>query len=210
MKVRVSPWIIPLVVISVISGNYKQILFAYICITIHELAHCFAAMLLGMKGKEIVFSPFGAHLTLSGNIMVSVTDAVILYSAGPLINGLLGLVGVLFNNSELYRINFALMAVNLIPLTPLDGGMILRRILSDKLGIFKARRIMNAISFVAGCVALIIAVVFLISGHISYSLFVLAAFMIGNAFTGNGLYEPEIMRAAALNSEKIVESDKNL
>lgn len=210
MKVRVSPWIIPLAVISVIAGNYKQIIIAYICITIHELTHYFAAMLLGMKGKEIVFSPFGAHLTLYGNITGSVTDTVILYSAGPLINGTLGLFGVLIGNNELYRINLALMAVNLIPLTPLDGGMILRRILSDKFGIFKARRMLNTFSFTAGSVALIIAVVFLILGHISYSLFVLAAFMIGNAFTGNGLYEPEIICASALNSEKIIKSDKNL
>lgn len=199
MKLRVSPFIIPLAVISVIAGNWKQILIAYICITIHELSHYCAAVLLGMKGKAMVFSPFGAQLVLFGNITGSVTDAIILYSAGPLSNGMLGLIGVLIGNNELYKINFTLMAVNLIPLTPLDGGMMLRRILSDRVGIFKARRILNTISFAAGSVALIFAVVFLFLGNITYSLFVLAAFMIGNAFIGNGLYEPDIMYSAALN-----------
>ena len=210
MKLRVSLWMIPLAVISVLTDNFKQILIAYICITIHELAHYFAATLLGMEGREIAFSPFGAHLTLSGNMTGSVTDAIILYSAGPLINGALGLIGILLDNSELYRINLALMTVNLIPLTPLDGGMILKRILSDKLGIFKARRILNALSFSAGAIALMLAVLSWMSGQISYSLFILAAFMIGNALTGNGLYEPEIICNAALNSEKIIKSDKIL
>ncbi len=208
MKLRVSLWMIPFAVISVLTDNYKQILIAYFCITIHEFAHYFVAMLLGMEGKEIVFSPFGAHLTLSGNMTGSVTDAIILYSAGPLINGLLGMICILFGNSELYRINLTLMAVNLIPLTPLDGGMIFKRILSDKLGIIKARRILNALSFFAGVIALILAVLSWVSGRISYSLFILSAFMIGNALTGNGLYEPDIICNAVLDSEKIVGSDK--
>lgn len=201
MKLKISPLVIPVMVIAVLTGSYIRLMTTYACITAHELAHLITAVCLGLKGEEFTFSPFGAHLTLRSKFIDSFADELIFYAIGPLTNGILALFFIVINNEELYMINTALMLVNLLPVIPLDGGMILRRVLTQALGILTACRIMNAASAVLGALTLACAVYALISGMISYSLFVIAVFLIGNAFTGNELYDPYILKNIAVKAE---------
>ena len=197
MQLRISPLIIPLAAAAVLTGTYERLLYAYVFISLHELSHLCAALLIGAKGEELAFSPFGAHLTLRSRFMGSFADELILYLSGPLSNAVFAALGMALKNAEVYNINSALLFINLLPVLPLDGGMILRRFLIDRLGAVKAQRVMGGASLFLGVIALVAAVLALVSGKISYSLFVIAVFLIGNAFTAKGLYDPYIMSALA-------------
>lgn len=193
MKVRISPLIIPLTVVFVLMGSFGQLLVAYACITAHELAHYAAAVCIGLCGEELFFSPFGAHLTLKSRFIGTTAEEIILYSAGPLLNGILSLVGIWLKNQELYRVNTALMLMNFLPVTPLDGGMIVRRLLASRTGAYMAKKLMNIFSLILGIIFLAAAISAVVLGRINYSMFIMALFFFGNSVTGRELYNTDMI-----------------
>lgn len=117
-------------------------------VTLHELSHSLVAMRLGLKVHDIVLLPIGGVSEIEGmGSSPSVEGRVAI--AGPLASILLGalFIGVaaatkapiwppnlsLTTGSWLSRIgwlNLALAAFNLLPALPMDGGRVLRSLLS--------------------------------------------------------------------------------
>ena len=104
--------------------------------TVHELAHTAAAAAIGLRISHITFFPFGVNLKLKNKIVGSLADEIILYASGPLINAVFALLAMLlykrfpiYKLQYIYILNTALFIVNLLPAMPLDGGIILKKIL---------------------------------------------------------------------------------
>lgn len=197
MKISISPLMIPLAAAAVLTHSARQLSLAYGFIALHELAHLLAAVCIGLRAEEISLSPFGAHLKLKNKIVRSISDEIILYAAGPLANGVMALAGAYFNNAAMYRINIALMVMNLLPISPLDGGVILKRMLSENFGIQTAERICAAISIAAGSLFLAASVYGLYIGRMNWSMFVMSVFLLGSAATGRELYNTELISGTA-------------
>ncbi len=189
MKLHISPLIIPLAAAAAATGSAQVLLTAYISVALHELAHLAAAACMGLRAESVSFSPFGAHLTLKNKIVRSVSDEIILYGVGPLANGAMALLGTYFGNDMLYKINIGLMLINIMPVLPLDGGVIAKRILSYHIGQRAARRILTVFSVITGISFLTAAVISFYKGHINPSMFIMAVFLMGNAVTGRELYD---------------------
>ncbi len=137
------------------------LLFA--CVVLHELGHAAMARRFGVRTREIVLYPIGGIAKLE-NIPGGMAELLIAL-AGPAVNlfiaillvaamALLGMgpavdFGLLLPPGpilpKLLAANLALIAFNLIPAFPMDGGRVLRASLSMAFGEEKATRVAAAV-----------------------------------------------------------------
>jgi Zn-dependent protease/predicted transcriptional regulator len=134
----------------------------FLCITLHELGHSLVAQRCGVEVREIVLLPIGGMARLGSEPKKPLHELLIAV-AGPLVNLLIaGLLlpfiphgrmlqgGAMSLGSEpslpalltfLFAGNLILAAFNMIPALPMDGGRVLRALLSFPLGKARATRI---------------------------------------------------------------------
>lgn len=147
-------------------GFILYILILFLCVVLHEFGHALTAKKYGVHTRDIVLSPIGGLARLESMPEKPLHEFHIAI-AGPLVNlaigALLGL-GLLVTTGQLWPqlndflfdqpvefiryiwfMNMALFLFNLIPAFPMDGGRILRSILTVKLGRVKATRIASTI-----------------------------------------------------------------
>lgn len=147
------------------------------CVTLHELGHALAARRYGIKTTDITLYPIGGVARLEKMPEKPVQELVVAL-AGPLVNVVIMLlllpvianytwpgdeaqqVLVIDQNSFLPMlgiINIWLAVFNLIPAFPMDGGRVLRALLSMRINRVKATQL-------AATIGQIIAVGFVFAG----------------------------------------------
>ena len=140
---------------------YISILF--VCVVLHEYGHAMMAKYYGIKTRDIILSPIGGIARLEEIPEVPKKELYIAI-AGPAVNlviaGVIGLVLVITQQSflpeiasitDLYNLkgltllvfwmNIVLFVFNLMPALPMDGGRILRALLSMRMDRLRATRI---------------------------------------------------------------------
>ena len=150
----------------------------FFCVLMHELGHVYMARLKDVKTHDIILSPVGGVARLT-RLPESAWDEFKIAFAGPAVNLLIGLAlaGILSATDSwidprqaslpqmvfsaslsdytnlLFYLNGSLVALNLIPAFPLDGGRMLRGALASRfdrvLATLIASRIGQATSIVA-------------------------------------------------------------
>ena len=140
------------------------ILTIFVCVTLHEFGHALAAKRFGIKTKDITLLPIGGLARLE-SIPEKPKEELIVALAGPLVNiiivaALYPLVHFSFDITSVAQlssitsdnfifnlmfINLWLAVFNLIPAFPMDGGRVLRAVLSFKMERHKATRIAASI-----------------------------------------------------------------
>lgn len=141
-------------------------LTTFLCVILHEYGHALTGKKFGVKTQDIIMSPLGGlarmssmsekplhefFITIAGpavNLAIGIFIGVVMY----FITGKLSMNFLTFDTdipSEFVRvlmpINLYLFFFNLIPAFPMDGGRILRSLLSVKLGKVKATQIASFI-----------------------------------------------------------------
>jgi Zn-dependent protease len=128
-------------------------LLVFLCVVPHEYGHALAARMFGIKTRSIVLYPLGGIALLEPNPevqMVRMKEFVVAI-AGPIVTLVLSMMGLgamllgsLFAEDfqtalldyqggfwfYLFAINMSLFIFNMIPAFPMDGGRVLRSILS--------------------------------------------------------------------------------
>lgn len=190
-----------------ITGKLETIFITYIIMFIHELAHLVAAIGIGLKPSRITFFPFGVNLKLKNKLVYSLADEIILYIAGPLSNILMAVFAKMFFDGffwyeDFYLKNIALCIVNLLPIIPLDGGTILKKVLASKMGYNKSMTVMRILSFILIGVGVIgICRLNMIERNFSAYLFLI--FLGGNLFTVKEKYNVDILKNLMFWDKKI-------
>lgn len=168
---------------------------------IHELAHLVAAVSIGLKVAYISIQPFGFNLRLKNKIINSLSDEIILYSAGPLINIIFAIIGIIIYSRstsiyayDFYLKNISLFIINLLPILPLDGGVILKKIIMYKKGYRFAHNCMLIIGGIITIFLIIVSVYLVWINKFNYSVIMLTVFMIGNIFTQKEKYNIDFVR----------------
>ena len=128
----------------------------FICILLHEFGHSLTAKRFGVKTKDIILSPIGGLARLESIPENPIQELKITIN-GPLVNlviaailaSLILIFGLEFNPGFdqgrieisghnflqwLLYMNLGVFLFNLIPAFPMDGGRILRSLLSTKIG----------------------------------------------------------------------------
>jgi Zn-dependent protease/CBS domain-containing protein len=173
------------------------------CVVLHELGHSLVAKGFGIPVREIILLPIGGMAQMSKKPktpaqelliavvgpMVNVAIAVGLVGVGGVWLGQQGMVDAVSNLAEappsvetmwvmLTASNVMLAVFNMLPALPMDGGRVLRSVLSMGLGQSRATAIAAVVARVLAVAMLLFA---LFSGQIMLGLIALFVFFGANA-----------------------------
>ena len=132
-------------------ARFVSVLLVFLCVLLHEFGHALAGRIFGIRTPEIVLLPIGGVARLE-RIPASPFQELVITAAGPAVNVAIAAGCILFlglggaahslqamdipeNNLlyELLAINLVLIAFNIIPAFPMDGGRILRALLATQM-----------------------------------------------------------------------------
>ena len=174
-------------------------LLLFLCVTLHELGHSLVAIRHGARVRDITLLPIGGVARLEGEVeqpahellmalagpavniaLALVLGAVLLPLAGwealsgldSLLSGLAGL-GPARLVLDLMVANVALALFNLVPAFPMDGGRVLRSLLTVRLGEVRVTKIAWR---VGQAVALLMGLAGLLTGSLNLTLISLFVF----------------------------------
>jgi len=126
----------------------------FICVALHELGHSYVALKSGISIRSITLYFFGGVAAME-EIPKNPSLELKMAFAGPAISGLVGIVCVLLSGPvaalgmgsapsallwTLGILNLVLMAFNLLPAFPMDGGRLLRAWFAGRVSYAKATR----------------------------------------------------------------------
>lgn len=147
-NIEIDPVIYIVVVVMILSGHLTEYLSVLVSVFLHELGHIATTLAFGGNIYTIRIMPVGLNAVIQDS-SCSRTERIIIYLSGPCINLAIILIciiiqslGMNFNEIAAYLtgLNIGLLIFNLLPVLPLDGGRILKEMLSAKIGIFLASR----------------------------------------------------------------------
>jgi Zn-dependent protease/CBS domain-containing protein len=127
-----------------VAGNIGFLLALFLCVLLHEFGHALAARRYGIPTKDITLWPIGGVARLE-RMPTDPKQELVVALAGPAVNVVIALALLpIIAASEvafferLFTTNLFLVAFNMIPAFPLDGGRVLRAGLAMKLDYAKA------------------------------------------------------------------------
>lgn len=186
MKITVHPLFLAVGLASALFGGLLVFLVCVVTALLHECGHVFCAEKMGFECTKISLMPFGAAATcnLEG---ISPADEIRLALAGPLVNLALcvGVAGLWWFYPQTYAFtdlifyaNGAMLAINLLPAYPLDGGRVARCALLK----FMPARAVSITLRVINVVAVVALVLVFIFAYRNFSLLFVGAFLLCSAF----------------------------
>ena len=153
-------------------------------IVAHELGHAFCARAFGYDTKRVVITPLGGYAQIDVEDFEGTEAEYYIAAAGPFVNFAIAgmLIPFAFFNVEhtryLMMLNAAIALFNLVPAYPLDGGRMLRCLLTKKFGVVDGTIISCKVSYI---ISLLIMMLVLYYGNLLLSL--LAAVTVAYIYT---------------------------
>lgn len=165
-------------------------LLLFLCVLLHEFGHAMAGRFYGIRTPDITLLPIGGVARLesipekpwqefaiaiagpSVNVVIGGALAVVLLIAGDNMQASSPEVWLLMQN--LLLVNGALVAFNLIPAFPMDGGRMARSLLAMKINYLTATKI-------AARTGQVIAILFVGTGLFYNPMLILIGFFVFNS-----------------------------
>lgn len=198
---------------AILVGALESMAVAYAVVTLHEMAHFAAARRYNISVSGFVIMPFGVCLRLKELNIDNPVQEIAVCAAGPVCNfALILLTLLLCRNAEvlphivklfLYA-NISIMLINILPIMPLDGGRILRAVLTHKYGFLKSVRITNIVSQINIALIGLLGVYILYITHFNVSVMMICAFLLFNMSAEKRNGELTVMRQIIRSKEKLV------
>ncbi|SDE73129.1 M50 family metallopeptidase [Sporomusa acidovorans] len=207
VELLVNNWFIGLIAFFALCGLVSKVLLVFSAVLWHELAHMLMAMGLGYKVRQIELLPFGAVARVERLADAGATSEIMIAAAGPLASfGLAALCYTEWNEVSNWQdvfkfygeVNLMLALFNLLPALPLDGGRILRAVLSLRRDYRSATAIVVMISYgITGLLVILAGISYWLHRTVNLTLLVAAAFLLLTARTENTLAGFRTMRILA-------------
>ncbi|MWV46714.1 Zn-dependent protease [Paenibacillus sp. HJL G12] len=133
IKLSLHPFFVILMLFSVITGHFLELIVLFSIVFIHELGHMAAALLFGVRIRSVQLLPFGGVVEMEDHGELTAWKEIGIAIAGPLQNLLMIVAALLvrewgagdgaFLNYVIFG-NGMIALFNLLPILPLDGGKI--------------------------------------------------------------------------------------
>ncbi|MCX6967283.1 MAG: site-2 protease family protein [Verrucomicrobia bacterium] len=177
-----------------LGWNIAEYLALFGIVLLHEFGHSLACRQVGGSADQIILWPLGGVAfvnpppragavlwSIAAGPLVNVVLLVLLSAAGPFLHGLALSASALHFLRQLWWINFTLLAFNLLPVYPLDGGQILRALLWFVLGRSRSLYVAATLGIMgtAGLLAFAVA-----KGFFSFWIGIMAFFLLSQCWRG--------------------------
>ncbi|MDR9857297.1 M50 family metallopeptidase [Paenibacillus sp. VCA1] len=134
ITLSLHPFFVILMLFSVVTGHFLELIVLFSIVFIHELGHLAAALLCGVRIRSIQMLPFGGVVEIEDHGQLTAWREIGIAAAGPLMNAMMIGGALLFREagwgdgaflSYVVYGNAMIAGFNLLPVLPLDGGKIL-------------------------------------------------------------------------------------
>lgn len=165
MKISIHPLFLVTGLLSAVFGGFPVFIICALTALLHECGHIFYAEKLGYACNKVSLMPYGASSVCDVE-GISAADEIRLALAGPAVNfflciaiaGLWWFIPQTYAYTDiLFYANSAMLAVNLLPAYPLDGGRVASCVLKRFLPPKKAQIATRAVTV---CVAIALVCLF--------------------------------------------------
>lgn len=185
-EIKVNWLFVAVMFAAALSGYLTVYLLSFALVLLHEGCHALAARACGLPVREVELLPFGGVARIEGLFDLNPSAEFLIAAAGPACNLLLLMAAVTLNSflplpRNQYRLffdaNLGIAALNLLPALPLDGGRMLRGVLSKH---FDAVKVTRACAAAGIAVSALLALLFLAAafkGVMNFSVLLMAVFL---------------------------------
>ncbi len=160
---------------SAVTGAGQSILASLIALFVHEMGHLLFAKALRTPMEDMEVTPFGAVMTLAEPAALPALNDLMLSAAGPLFSflGCMASAALYQWNVLSYataqafvHANALLLFVNLLPALPLDGGRMLRALLSHFLPPARVTKALLWVGRLMGFILMGVSLLFALRGQL--------------------------------------------
>jgi len=199
-KVYISPLTVVFIIVAAAFSSLRPTLIAYMVAFLHEGAHFAAASFLGIGFSSISIMPFGLNISLKQAYIEDPQKEFWICFAGPFANIALFTAGLMIAMNQhiespymhfFLSANMMMFFLNMLPILPLDGGRMLKSLLTDNYGAIKAFNFTYRIGKIALLVFFVVMCYILYTEKFNFSFIILFAFLFYSIFsekTKNNLF----------------------
>ncbi|WP_308634755.1 M50 family metallopeptidase [Paenibacillus silvisoli] len=185
------PLFVLVMLASIVTGYFVELLTLFAIVLVHELGHVFTAKGFGWRVREVKLLPFGGVAEVEEGSGVPAREEALVAIAGPLQNvwmagiaWLFGTLGIWSHEWAAYvwQANVMIGLFNLLPILPLDGGKLLQAGLSRVLTFYGTLVWGSRISLLFSLLMMLYAIVPAMQGrnavHIHMNLLAVGLFLL--------------------------------
>ncbi len=175
-KIKISYYTYLLFLIGFFCGYLKNLLIIFIICFIHELGHAFFIKLFKYEIVKIEILPFGGYTLINKKINSSINKDIIISLGGIFFQLFIHIFLLIYKELFLettYNLiiyyNYILVIFNILPIIPLDGSVLLNKLL-EKFFSYKLAFYLNIIiSIISLGIFLLINIIFAIDNFVIIS-----------------------------------------
>lgn len=203
VRIILNPYFLGLMLLLGLGGFLWETVTLFGVVFVHEMAHVVTAKASGLSVREVELLPFGGVARIDDLIEFDPSIEISVAIAGPLTNAFLYGLGITLGErlgvpadrlSLFLGANLSIGAFNLIPALPLDGGRILRALLSRRIGFRRATDRAAGLGKACAVIGGGLGCYLVYTGVANISLLVLALFVYISAGKEQGLAAYVFMR----------------
>lgn len=178
IKIKISFTFFALILLFISLNKSQNILPALLCSFLHECGHFAVLLFSNEEVCEFHIGMFGANIIKKENLKTDFKKEFLINIAGPVVNLIIALLFLIFNNKKYVYINLIIAFFNLLPIYSLDGGKALSSILNMYFDENKSTAIITIVSYFISVPLIIFSFVLLLTNKGNIQLFILSVYIL--------------------------------
>lgn len=177
INIKINIFMAIIFILFFLFGYTAEVLITVLTVLIHELFHSFTAKKLGFKVDEVEIFPFGGIAKFQSLNSASPKEEIFICMMGPLSNFLIMIIfmGIKSIYSDFHlidyiiKINKLMLLINILPVFPLDGGKIIRAVLSLFIGYKSSTVKLTYITYILCTIIIVCDILYGLTYNIIYT-----------------------------------------